>query len=88
MSKVTLKVFHSTPPCAKCKEVEKVATKVAARYSEQVEVAKFPAISEEGRRYGIMLTPGVVINDKVVAAGKVVSEGELEKAIKKELGEQ
>ncbi len=85
---VTLKVFHSTPPCAKCREVEKVATKVAERYPEQIELAKFPAISDEGRRYGIMFTPCVVINDKVMAAGKVVSEGELEKAIKKELGEQ
>ena len=84
--KVTLKVFHSTPPCAKCKEVEKIATKVAERYPGQVEVAKFPAISDEGRRYGIMLTPGVVINDKVIATGKIISEGELEKAIKKELG--
>jgi len=84
--KVTLKVFQSTPACAKCKEVEKIATKVAERYPGQVEVTKFPAISDEGRRYGIMLTPGVVINDKVMAAGKVISEGELEKAIKKELG--
>jgi len=86
--KVTLKVFHSTPPCAKCKEVEKIATKVAERYPDQVKVAKLPAISDEGRRYGIMLTPGVVINDKVMATGKVISEGELEKAVKKELGGQ
>jgi len=82
---IKVKVFGSTPPCAKCKEVEKRATKVAERHSGQVEVAKFNAISEEGRRYGIMLTPAVVINDKVVASGKVISEGELEKAIEKEL---
>ena len=88
MPEVTLKVFHSTPPCAKCKEVEKVATKVAKRYPDQIEVAKFPAISDEGSKYSIMLTPGVVINDKVMATGKVVSEGELERAIKKELGGQ
>jgi len=83
--KVTLKVFGSTPPCAKCKEVEKRATKVAERYPSQVEVAKFPAISDEGGKYGVMFTPTVVINDKIVAAGKVISEDELEKAIKKEL---
>lgn len=82
---IKLKVFGSTPPCAKCKEVEKRATKVALKYSGQVEVAKFAAISEEGRKYGVMFTPTVVINDKVVATGEVVSEGELEKAIKKEL---
>ena len=80
-----VKVFGATPPCAKCKEVEKRATKVAQKYAGQVEVASFTAISEEGRRYGIMLTPAVVINDKVVASGKVISEGELEKAIEKEL---
>jgi len=65
--------------------VEKRAIKVAERHSGQVEVAKFAAISDEGRRYGIMLTPAVVINDKVVSSGKVISEDELEKAIEKEL---
>ena len=82
---IKVKVFGSTPPCAKCKEVEKRAKKVAERYSGQVEVTKFDAISEEGRKYGVMLTPTVVINDKVVASGKVISESELERAIKKEL---
>ena len=82
---ITVKVFGSTPPCAKCKELEKRAKKVAEKYPGQVEVTKFAAISEEGHRYGIMLTPAVVINDKVVSSGKVISEGELEKAIEKEM---
>jgi len=81
---IKVKVFGSIPPCAKCKEVEKRATKVAEKYPGQVEVAKFAAVSDEGRRYGIMLIPTIVINDKVIASGKVISEGELEKAIKKE----
>ncbi|GEM_PF-206756 len=42
-------------------------------------------LAEEGRKYGIMFTPTVVINDRIVAAGEVMSEGELEKAIKKEM---
>jgi thiol-disulfide isomerase/thioredoxin len=82
---VKIKVFGSTPPCAKCKEVEKRAKKVAEKFPGQVEVAKVDAISDEGRKYNVMFTPTVVINDKVVAAGKVVSEGDLEKAIKKEM---
>jgi hypothetical protein len=32
-----------------------------------------------------MLTPTVVINERVIAAGKLISEDELEKLIKKEL---
>jgi protein-disulfide isomerase len=58
---------------------------VAEKFSGQVEVAKLDAISDEGRKYNVMFTPTVVINDKVVAAGEVVSEGDLEKAIKKEM---
>ena len=82
---IKIKVFGSTPPCAKCKEVEKRAIKIAERYPGQVEVAKFPAISEEGRKYSVLFTPTVVVNDKVIAAGEVISEGELEKAIQKEM---
>ncbi len=82
---IKVKVFGSTPPCAKCKEVEKRAIKVAEKYPGKIEVAKFDALSEEGDKYGIILTPTVVINDKVVAVGKVISEDDLEKSIKKEL---
>lgn len=82
---IKVKIFGATPPCAKCKEMEKRARKVAEKYPGQVEVAKFDAISAEGNKYNVFLTPTVVVNDKVVASGKVLSEGDLEKAIKKEL---
>ena len=82
---LTVKVFGSTPPCAKCKEVEKRAKKVAEKFPGQVEIAKLDAISDEGRKYNVMFTPTVVINDKVIASGEVVSEGDLEKAINKEM---
>ena len=82
---IEIKVFGTTPPCAKCKETERRAKNVAAKYPGEVEVAKFDALSEEGDKYGIMLTPTVVINDKVVVVGKVLSEDELGKSIKKEL---
>ena len=82
---IKVKVFGSTPPCAKCKEVEKRARSVAGKYPGKVEVAKFDAFSEEGDKYGIMLTPTTVVNDRVISVGKVISEDELEKVIKKEL---
>jgi thiol-disulfide isomerase/thioredoxin len=82
---IKVKVFGSTPPCAKCKEVEKRANKVAEKYPDKVEVTKLDAISEEGQKYNILFTPAVVINDKVVASGEVISENDLEKAIQKEM---
>ena len=82
---IKIKVFGATPPCAKCKEVEKRANKVAEKYAGQVEVTKLDAISEEGLKYNVMFTPTVVINDKVVSSGEVISESDLEKAIQAEL---
>ena len=83
--KINIKVFHPSPPCAKCKQVEKVAKQVAEKYPEEVELVTFPVISDEARSYGIMLTPGVVVNDRVFSSGKMISEIELENAVKKEL---
>jgi len=85
---IKVKVFGSTPPCAKCKEVEKRANRVASKYPGQVEVYKLDAISEEGQKYNVFFTPTVVIEDKVVSAGEVISEGELEKAIQREMEAQ
>ena len=85
---IEVKVFGSTPPCAKCKEVEKRANRVANKYPGQVEVSKLDAISEEGQKYNVFFAPTVVINEKVVAAGEVVSEDKLEKAIQKEMEAQ
>ena len=82
---ISVKVFGATPPCARCKETEKIANKVAERFPGQVVVSKYAAISEEGCKYGILFTPTVLLNDRVIATGKVISESELEKEIKKEL---
>ena len=82
---INIKVFGPDPPCAKCMEAEKRAKNAAGKFNGLVEVEKLDALSEEGDKYSVMLTPTVVINDKVIAVGKLLSENELEKAIKKEL---
>lgn len=82
---INVKVFGTTPPCARCKELTKRATKVAEKYPGQIEVAKFDAMSPEGDKYCVMMTPTLVINDKVVSIGKVPSEDDIEKLINKEI---
>ena len=82
---IEVKVFGTIPPCAKCKEVTKRATKIAEKYPGEIGVNHFDALSDEGDKYGIMMTPTIVINDKVVSVGKVPSEDDIEKMIKKEM---
>ena len=82
---IQLKIFGTTPPCAKCKEMERRAQNIATKYSNRVDVAKFDALSEEGDKYGVISTPTLIINDRVVAVGKLLSEAEIEQHIVKEL---
>ncbi len=80
---ISIKIFGSIPPCAKCRELENRAKKVAERYNGQIEVTKLDALSEEADRYGILLTPAMVINDVPVSAGKLLSEDDIDRAVKK-----
>jgi len=82
---IEVKVFGTRPPCARCKEVTKRANKVAEKHPGNISVTHYDALSEEGDKYGIMMTPTLVINDKVVSVGKVPSEDDIEKMIEKEM---
>ncbi len=53
--------------------------------SGQDSVTHFDALSAEGDKYGILMTPTIVVKDKVVSIGKVPSEDDIEKMIKKEM---
>ncbi len=82
---IEVKVFGTTPPCAKCKEVTKRANKVAEKFPGKISVTHFDALSAEGDKYGILMTPTIVINDKVVSIGKVPTDDDIEKMIKREM---
>jgi hypothetical protein len=82
---IKVKVFGTSPPCAKCMESEKRAKTVAERFNGRVEVEKFDALSKEGDKYSVMLTPTIVINDSVISVGKLLTEAEIEKAIRKKI---
>ena len=71
---LTIKVLGSG--CANCKRVEQIVRKVVGEMSLEAEVVKvteYPAIMA----YNILSTPGLVINEKVVSAGRIPSEAEI-----------
>ncbi len=45
---IQVRIFGTTPPCAKCKDMERRTLNVAKKYPDRVNVAKFDALSEEG----------------------------------------
>jgi len=71
---LTIKVLGSG--CENCKKVEGIARNVINMMGMQAEVIKVTDWVEI-KKYPILGTPGLVINEKVVCAGRIPSEAEV-----------
>jgi len=71
---LTVKVLGSG--CENCKKVESIARKVVMTMGFQADVIKVTDWAEI-KKYPILGTPGLVINEKVVCAGRIPTEAEV-----------
>jgi len=70
--------------CAKCKTLEKATQQAVEELSLAATVEKIEDI-QKIMEYGILRTPGLVINGKVVLSGQVPKVSELKEIITKNL---
>ena len=81
-----IKEFGVVFPCLKCIQAERIARRIAERHPGRVVVRKHDVLSDEADRYGVMMTPTVVVNGEVVASGKGLSANRLEQLLERHLG--
>ena len=71
---LTVKVLG--PGCANCKKVEEVATTAIAHLGLEARIEKATDYAEI-MKYAILTTPGLVINENLVCAGRIPTSNEV-----------
>lgn len=69
--------------CKKCTELAKLVQEVVAEINLPATVDKVEDIAQIVQ-YGVMLTPGLVINGKVKVSGRVPSKAEIKRMLEEE----
>jgi small redox-active disulfide protein 2 len=73
-TKMIIKVLGSG--CANCKKVESVVRQAVESIQAQAEIVKVTDVKKI-MEYNILSTPGLVINEKLVCAGRIPSPAEV-----------
>ncbi len=71
---LTIKVLG--PGCDNCKKVEVIARQAVVHMGMEAQIEKITDYNEM-RKYPILATPGLVINEKLVCAGRIPNEAEV-----------
>lgn len=86
MKEVKVEIIGPEPPCVRCQTVRKLVETVTEKLKPSgidVKVEKLNITSGKvARKYGVLSSPALVINDVVKIQGRVPSEEEVESLIK------
>lgn len=75
-----MKIQVAGPGCAKCNETERNVFNACAELNLDAEISHVHDVTEFAK-LGVMITPAVIVDGKVVVSGRVPSVEELKKVL-------
>ncbi|MGQ9552042.1 MAG: thioredoxin family protein [Candidatus Bathycorpusculaceae bacterium] len=92
MNEVKVEIIGPEPPCINCQTVKKIVETLAEKLNLSgidVKIEKLNITSGKvARKYGILWSPALTINDVVKIQGRVPSEEEVEKLLREATGQK
>ncbi len=76
-----MKIHILGPGCAKCSQLAEMTATAAKELGIEVELEKVSDFNKI-MAFGVMMTPGLVVNGEVKAVGRVPSLSEIKKMLK------
>lgn len=85
MSKVEILIIESVEPCEQCLRARKIAGQLAQKYPE-VSVRIISVLDEEADRFGVVMTPTVVVNGVIISVRRAPDPERLERLVRQQIG--
>ena len=62
--------------CTKCQTLKKKLENLKEKHQLRIEIEQITQL-EDIMKYGVMMTPGLLINEKVMSSGKIPKDSEI-----------
>ena len=83
---VELLLVHKDPPCRKCRKAERVLQELVAKHPADVALRSITPKDPEAARFGAVVTPMILMDGKLVTAGRVPRLAGLETLLERQRG--
>lgn len=85
MGKIEILIIEALDLCEQCRRAKAIANALAEKY-EGLTVRVINVLDPEVDRYGVVMTPTVVVNGVIISVGKAPNPERLESLIQRQLG--
>ncbi|MDW8028755.1 MAG: thioredoxin family protein [Armatimonadota bacterium] len=83
--RVEILIIEAPEPCDQCRRAKEIANALAQKY-EGISVRVIKVLDPEADKFGVVMTPTVVVNGVIISVRRAPDPERLERLVKTQLG--